>query len=192
MKRGMLAALMAVLLAGCATPGGAGVPSAGQAATPTTSPTPQMSPLVLDPGAGVVVDPADGFPLPETTAPDPAATQAAPATTKAAATKAAPATTKAAATKAAPATTKAAPATTEAAQPAGASKTSATIVSKNCAITSGSAVIVVRVSDPANSGYKVTVGVNGRSKTWNQSGSAQFTYSNPNQTSVTGCVASIS
>ena len=139
-----------------------------------------MSPLVLDPGAGVVVDPADGFPLPEATAPDPAATQAAPATTKAAA------------TKAAPATTKAAPATTKAAQPAGASKTSATIASKNCTITSGSAVIVVRVSDPANSGYKVTVGVNGRSKTWNQSGSAQFTYSNPNQTSVTGCVASVS
>ena len=127
-----------------------------------------MSPLVLDPGAGVVVDPADGFPLPEATAPDPAATQAAPATTKAA------------------------PATTKAAQPAGASKTSATIASKNCTITSGSAVIVVRVSDPANSGYKVTVGVNGRSKTWNQSGSAQFTYSNPNQTSVTGCVASVS
>lgn len=31
--------------------------------------TPEMSPLVLDPGVGVVVDPADGFPLPETTAP---------------------------------------------------------------------------------------------------------------------------
>lgn len=51
---------------------------------------------------------------------------------------------------------------------------------------------MIRVGDPGELGLQCYCGVGFRSKARGQSGQAQFTYSNPNQTSITDCSASVS
>lgn len=169
---------------GVATPAPSPGVTMGQQGWPTLNPEDGQ---IVNPGQGPVIDPGEGLPpLPTTTATSTTTTTTSKPATSTTTSKP-PATT----------TTSKPPATTTTTKPPTTSSggTKATIVSKDCVIDvyngSNGAFITVRVSDPSNSGYTVSVSVNGRGKSWSSSGGAEFTYVNPNQSAVTSCNASI-